>query len=419
MKHLILPCLFITLFITTHAQPAVDEDWNAFAQSINIAPYRGGRFRFKGFVRVEKASRISNARLWARVDKKKGTAFFYNMVDRPIMDSTWREYTIEGDIDPRALKLVIGGLYFGAARYYFDKFSVEVKLPDSDWHPVKLNNPDFESDTYAEEWKTFYKREGFKSTLTDSNPAEGDKALLVDATSRKVASKFVTANNISIHYQEFGKGDTLLLLHGNSESLQSFSKQIPELSKYFYVIAMDSRGQGLSSRDDRKYTYELMADDVVAFLDALSINRVNIVGWSDGGNIGLIVAMNNPHKVKKLAVMGANLYNDETAIEPKINRILRKRLTALKASNKPSDKFGLEMTELLLYEPRINPDSLAKIQCPTLVMAGSKDMIKEGHTKLIASKIKDSKLTIFNPGTHYAPLQIPEKFNAAVVEFMK
>lgn len=413
----ILSIVFLSVMLhSAFGQPANDLGWNAFSQSIDVTPYRGREFRFKGYVRTEHGSKLSSARLWARVDKKKTYAFLYNMYDKPVIDSLWREYTIEGPIDLKATKIFVGGLYFGCGKYYYDKFSLEIKGNNGDWIVIPLENEGFENNSYQSDWKSNWKVKGFESSLT-SNSFDGANALMIDATSRPSKSKFINANGITIHYQQSGAGDTLLLLHGNSESIQSFSKQIPELEKMFFVIAMDSRGQGYSTKDDKKMSYELMADDVIAFLEALKIKKVNILGWSDGGNIGLILAMKHPEKLKKLAVMGANLFNDKTSVEEKINKIVLKDRADLIAEKKESNKFRIEMLDLLLNEPKINPEELKKIQCETLVMAGSKDVIKEGHTKLIASKILKSKLVIFEKGTHYEPYENPKRFNQTVIDF--
>lgn len=405
--------LYCTLAL---AQQVANQDWNAFNQGIDVVPFRGGEFRFKGFVRVEKPSRLSKACLWARVDKKKGTGFFYNMYDKPIMDSVWREYEIKGDIDLKAEKLVIGGLYFGFGRYYYDKFSLEIKSKAGSWVNIPLRNSGFEKDSFQLDWKTFYKIDGYKSSLS-SNAYEGSKSLVIDCTSRPSKSRFISANGITIHYQQSGKGDTILLLHGNSVSIESFNNQIPEFEKKFFVMAMDSRGQGYSTRGDKKMSYELMAEDVNAFLEKLKIKRINILGWSDGGNIGLILAMHHPDKVKKLAVMGANLFNDKTSVEEKINNELRDERVKTVSDTSSIGRFRVEMIDLLLNEPKIDPNELEKIECETLVMAGSKDVIKVPHTKLIASKIKRSTLLIFEKGNHFEPWERPERFNATVIKF--
>jgi len=399
------------------AQKQIEQDWNAFYQSVDVTSYQGGTFRFTGFIRAESTILSSNARIWARVDKKKGMGFFDNMQDRPVTKDTWQEYAIEGPLDDRAVKLLVGGLYLGSGKYYFDNFALQLKKKDGTWEDVALKDPGFESDSVETRWKSFYSVIGYKSFQSAGNGVDGSTCLAIDGSGRKGGGKEVAANGINIYYEEYGQGDTLLLLHGNSESIRSFSRQIPELSKYFHVIAMDSRGQGNTSRDDKKITYELMAQDVNAFLDALHIRQVKLLGWSDGGIIGLILAMEHPDKVKRLATMGANLFNNETSVDPKINKILRTERARLVKEDSEKHKFRLEMIDLLLNEPQINPESLKKVACPTLVMAGSKDVIKEEHTRLIAGKIPTSELLIFDKGTHYEPSENPDRFNKAVIAF--
>ena len=115
--------------------------------------------------------------------------------------------------------------------------------------------------------------------------------------------------------------------------------------------------------------------------------------------------------------MGANLFNDNTSVVEKINSDLRKQRKTYVEKDAEGNKFQIEMIDLLLNEPKINPDELKTIRCKTLIMAGSKDVIKEGHTKLIASKIERSRLVIFDKGTHFEPWEKPERFNKTVIEF--
>lgn len=395
------------------------QTWNAFSQSLDVTSYRGGEFRLKAFVRVESGGRLNNARLWARVDKEKGMGFFNNMVDRPITEAVWKQYTIQGKIDKHALRLTIGGLYFGAGLYYFDNFSVDVRTKGGEWRELPIASGDFETNNlYERDWKTMYEVAGYKSSLTSALAFDGT-ALMIDGSALKGPGQFVAVKGLAFYYETYGSsGDTVLLLHGNYESVKSFRKQIPELSKQFYVIAMDSRGQGYSSRDEKKMSYELMADDVFSFLETINMNRVNVLGWSDGGNIGLILAMQHPEKVKRLAIMGANLFNDNTSVEESVNKELRSQRARL-IRQADVDPFRIEMIDLLLSQPRIDPKALEKIECPTLVMAGSDDVIKEGHTRLIAEKIRNSELVIFENGTHYEPLNNPERFNETVIDFFK
>ena len=406
-------CFLAVLLITQYSKA---QDWDGFSQNFDVTAYQGGEFRFKGFVRANCANGEASARLMARVDKKKGYGFLDNMKDRPITTDSWNQYIIEGKIDNGAQRLFIGAMYLGKGKFYFDNFSVDIKGKNGNWEKLDLVNPGFEEQSSKTDWKSFFDL-GFETHLVGDNPSEGSYCLLVNTNIKSLKGKFVSANGINIHYETYGKGDTILLLHGNSMSIDSFSMQIPVLEKQFFVVAVDSRGQGNTTKDDRKITYELIADDVNSLLDKLNYKNVNVFGWSDGGNIGLILAMNHPDKVKRLAIMGANLFNNNTSIRDEINDQLKKEKEQLIKQKRQNDMFRIEMIDLLLNEPKINPDSLNKIKCPTLVMAGSKDVIKENHTKLIASKISRADLVIFEKGTHFEPWENPERFNKTLMEF--
>lgn len=411
--------------LAAHAQEEADRDWNGFSQTVDVVNYRGGKFRLKAFVRAENADKESHARLWARINNTKGVGFFDNMVKRPIIISEWKEYIIEGEIGPTAQSLVVGGLYFGFGKYYYDNFTLEIQKEDSAWEPMPLTNGDFESNVLYEGWKLLYVIKGFESTLTTAEGLKGTQSLVIDGFKRSTLSfgsnrekgKVLEANGIRMYYEEYGTGEPLLLLHGNAESISSFKYQIPELSKTFRVIALDSRGQGRSTENGEKLSYELMAEDVNAFLNETGLTNVNVLGWSDGGTTGLILAMKHPEKVKRLATMGANLYNDKTSVDDKINEQFRSLREKIVKQDRPESKFEVQLIDLALNEPKINSEELKAIRCPTLVMAGSKDVIKEAHTKLIAAKIEKSKLVIFDKGTHYEPQENPERFNRTVLEF--
>ena len=223
---------------------------------------------------------------------------------------------------------------------------------------------------------------------------------------------------MNLYYETYGNGPPLLLVHGALESISSYSAIILILAKKFKVIALDTRGHGKSTVDSTKLSYELYADDVFKFLDKLGLDSVNVLGWSDGGNTGLIVAMNHPKYVRRLAVMGANLYNKESSVPGWVNDTLRSQINLLEQSARDSrDEFELRVRKTLLTEPNIDPLYLSRIRCKTLVMAGENDLIKEKHTRLIAHSIKDSKLVIFKKASHDAPVEIPEKFAATVIDF--
>ena len=119
-----------------------------------------------------------------------------------------------------------------------------------------------------------------------------------------------------MYYETYGKGEPLLIIHGNGGSINDFRYQIPYFSKGYKVILADSRAQGKSVDASDSLSYEMMTDDLSALLDTLHMDSVYVIGWSDGGINGLLLAMRHPEKVKKLAVTGANLWPDTTAVDP-------------------------------------------------------------------------------------------------------
>jgi pimeloyl-ACP methyl ester carboxylesterase len=198
-----------------------------------------------------------------------------------------------------------------------------------------------------------------------------------------------------------------------------FSSQFQYFKDKYKIVGLDSRGQGKSTADSTKLTYELMAEDVNTFLDKLHLKKVNILGWSDGANIALILAMNHPDKVNKMAIMGTVLYNNDASVTAETNQLLRKQVKEMEARGVAKTSMDYRLKMLLLTEPHINPDSLQKIQAPTLVMAGQYDVVKRKHTELIAKKIPKSQLIIFKGADHEAPEKIPDLFNKAVSTFFE
>ena len=107
-------------------------------------------------------------------------------------------------------------------------------------------------------------------------------------------SGYAPVNGIKIWYAVFGKGKPVILLHGGLGNSNYWGNQVPELAKHYQVIVMDSRGHGRSTRNDQPYGYDLMASDVIGLLDYLKIEKVALVGWSDGAILGLDIALHHP-----------------------------------------------------------------------------------------------------------------------------
>lgn len=157
-----------------------------------------------------------------------------------------------------------------------------------------------------------------------------------------------------------------------------------------------------------------MASDFCALLDQLNIDSVFVLGWSDGGIDGLIMAMMCPQKVKMLVVSGANVVPDSTALP--YNDILWMR-NFVEHDTKAS-KTEIALNKMMLEQPNIPFTDLARIHCPVLVMAGDHDMIKPEHTFKIFQSIPGASLCIFPDSHHGVCQQHPEMFNRTVLDFL-
>jgi pimeloyl-ACP methyl ester carboxylesterase len=146
----------------------------------------------------------------------------------------------------------------------------------------------------------------------------------------KLAGHYYDIRGIKMYAEIYGKGQPLLIIHGNGGSISNFVYQIPYFSKKYKVIVADSRAQGRSTDKGDSLTYEMMADDYAALLDVLKIDSAYVIGWSDGGINGLLLSIRHPEKVKKLAVTGANLVPDTTAVPQEIWDMVTPVLATLK-----------------------------------------------------------------------------------------
>jgi pimeloyl-ACP methyl ester carboxylesterase len=244
-------------------------------------------------------------------------------------------------------------------------------------------------------------------------------------------SRFAAIHGARIWYAEWGpkaQGVPVLLLHGGFANANYFGHLIPVLvERGYHVIAMDSRGHGRSTRTNVPQTYHQMAEDVVGLLDALKVQRVSIVGWSDGGNTGIDLAINHPGRVARLFTFGANSEmsglidgGDKTPVFGAYMRRVRDEYRAL--SPTPSQWAGFEaaMNEMWGSLPAYTTEQLRSIKVPTTIADGEHDeVIKADHTKYLAATIPGARLVILPNVSHFAMLQNPAEFNAAVVDFLQ
>jgi pimeloyl-ACP methyl ester carboxylesterase len=258
---------------------------------------------------------------------------------------------------------------------------------------------------------------------------------IINYGSNEQAGKYVDINDIRIYCETYGEGEPLLLLHGNGGSIENFIKQIPEFSKYYKVIAVDSRAQGRSTDSDKEITYALMASDMAALIDTLKLGSVNVVGWSDGGIIGLELAYAYPDKVKKLVAVGANYSNknyiapsDHIRMDAKDTLVIRSHKLAQKYKNtlerlSPNPEripqIRRKLRQLMDKYPNFTIKQLETIKSPTLVVVGDHDIISLDHTVSLFASLPHAQLFVIPGATHIVPVEQPELFNSVILNFLQ
>ncbi|HVF96695.1 MAG TPA: alpha/beta hydrolase [Flavisolibacter sp.] len=237
----------------------------------------------------------------------------------------------------------------------------------------------------------------------------------------KATGKFYNIRGINMYAETYGAGKPLLIIHGNGGSISNFVNQIPYFSKKYKVIVADSRAQGKSTDPGDSLSYEMMADDYAALLDVMKIDSAYVIGWSDGGINGLLLSMRHPKKVAKLAVTGANLWPDTTAIYDDVEQLILPEYNSAKGmtNRTPQQKDGWKLMRLLIEEPHIPLTDLQKILVPTLVIGGDHDVIKPEHTLLIAQAIPQSYLWILPGSGHSTPVVYRDEFNKKIDDFFR
>ncbi len=225
--------------------------------------------------------------------------------------------------------------------------------------------------------------------------------------------------DIELNYREAGEGYPLILLHGNGEDGGHFRHQLDFFStKGYRVIAIDTRGQGESPRGTAPFTYEQFAKDLEGFMDEHGLFRADILGFSDGAVTALLFAMTHPERITKLILNGANL-DPEGIVEPIRKKIASKAEQFEKAKDEsPEAMAQYENFELMAKHPSIDPKELSKVECPTLVIVGTNDLIDAAHTELIYRSLPNAEL-VFVQGDHFIAYDNPGAFNDAVYKFLK
>lgn len=233
-------------------------------------------------------------------------------------------------------------------------------------------------------------------------------------------------NGINMYYAVYGSGPPVLLIHGGLGYADVWGAQVADLSRDHTVITAESRGHGRSTRNAEAYSYDLMSSDYLALLDYLKIDRTAIVGWSDGGIIGLDIAIHHPERLTRLFAQAANSKIDgviPTVMENKTFASYIEKAGGVykKISPTPTeyDAFVTQISNMWASQPNWSDEDLKKITTPTAIVLGDHDeAISREHTDYLASTIPGAKLIILTDTSHFAMLQDPQGYNKAVRDFI-
>ena len=237
----------------------------------------------------------------------------------------------------------------------------------------------------------------------------------------------VNVNDIAMWRAEFGPqdGKPVIMLHGGLSNSNYFGNVIPFLVKEgCHVIVVDSRGHGRSTRSARPYSYELMASDVVAMLNALHIPKADLVGWSDGGIIGIVMAIHNPERLNRVFAFGANTVPeglisdfDKEGVFADFEQRAGDEYKQMSPTPGQYNDFKQQISRMWATQPHITSKQLKAIRTPIVIADGRYDEgIKQSHSRYMASTIPNARLVILPGVSHFAMLQNPPLFARAVLD---
>ncbi len=238
---------------------------------------------------------------------------------------------------------------------------------------------------------------------------------------------FVENQGARIWYAAYGSGSPVILRHGGLGNSGNWGYQVPALVEGGYrAVVIDSRGHGRSTRDTQPYSYELMAGDVLAVMDALQIDRAALVGWSDGACTALVLADQAPQRAAGVFYFACNM--DPSGAKPfeftpTIGKCLSRHkqdYARLSATPDQFNEFSEAVGLMQRTQPNYSAQDLGRIRVPVAIVQSEHDeFIRREHAEYLARSLPDAEF-IFLPGvSHFAPLQRPDLFNDAMLSFIK
>jgi pimeloyl-ACP methyl ester carboxylesterase len=241
-----------------------------------------------------------------------------------------------------------------------------------------------------------------------------------------VVGEYVNARGVRTYYEVYGAGAPLVLLHGGLATAESWAMQVPTLAEGYRVYVPERRGHGRTPDVAGPISYETMASDPAAFLDAAG--TAHLVGWSDGAVVGMLVALRRPELVRKVVVIG-QYFNADGEV-PEFRALLDYWGSALpeglhevydRVSPNGPEHFPVVLEKLMRMwheEPAIALSELAGVHAPTLVMQGDDDAVKVEHSAAVAATLPDAQLAVVPGTSHMAPPEKPDLVNRLILDFL-
>lgn len=255
---------------------------------------------------------------------------------------------------------------------------------------------------------------------------------------------FFEHDGCSLHYEEYGQGSPLLLVHGLGSSCQDWEYQIPTLAARYRVIVMDMRGHGRSDKPNERYSIPGFAADVEALIEHLQLGPVHLVGLSMGGMIGFQLAVDHPSLLKSLCIVNSapqvklKTANDGlqwakrwglgrlfsmSAIGKGLSQTLFPKPEQADLRNKIAERWGQndKRAYLASFDAIVGwgvQEKLSRISCPTLIVSADHDYTPVALKEAYVGLIRQARLVVIKDSRHATPLDQPEAFNRELLAFV-